>query len=161
MTGEGYTAVNEVPVIPEPGPPLLCKPLTKREVDYYLERDYNRVAGFVYRAADIAHLRSTEALESALGRPFSGHILTWQAHRETLYRIPFGGRTEAAMDAIDGWVIERAPFRGSGFAAGESGGVIFEFKVDSVRLPYGATLTAVSGKSIATFDADIDGWRTC
>ena len=44
------------------------------------------------------------------------------------------------MRAMEGWVIERAPFRGNGFAPGESSDVIAEFKVDSARLPHGAQL---------------------
>ncbi|GIG58830.1 hypothetical protein Lfu02_32020 [Longispora fulva] len=159
LTGEGETGVMPVPVPPEPRPTVLCKPLTPREVTFYLERGYDRVAGFVYRAPDIAHLGSLGALEGALGRSFSEFLLTWAAHREDLYRIPYGGRDELAMAAIEGWVIERAPFRGSGFAPGETGDVIPEFKVDSVRLPHGATITRIGGELVATFDADVDGWR--
>ena len=46
------------------------------------------------------------------------------------------------MRAMEGWVIERPPFRGNGFAPGESSDVVAEFKVDSARLPHGAQLLA-------------------
>ena len=48
------------------------------------------------------------------------------------------------MRAMEGWVIERPPFRGNGFAPGEGSDVIAEFKVDSARLPHGAQLLAAS-----------------
>ncbi len=38
-----------------------------------------------------------------------------------------------------GWVIERAPFPGSGYAPGD-GPAIPEFKIESQRLPHGAEL---------------------
>ena len=68
------------------------------------------------------------------------YVLRWPAYRPSLYRIPYGGQHEAAMRAMEGWVIERPPFRGNGFAPGESSDVIAEFKVDSARLPHGAQL---------------------
>ena len=61
------------------------------------------------------------------------------------------------MRAMEGWVIERAPFRGNGFAPGESSDVIAEFKVDSVRLPHGAQLWRIGADGneqlVATLDA--------
>jgi hypothetical protein len=63
---------------------------------------------------------------------------------------------------MQGWVVERPPFRGNGFAAGD-GEVIAEFKVDSVRLPHGATMWRLDAdggeKHVATFDADGPRWR--
>src|SRR5256885_16544651 len=67
------------------------------------------------------------------------------------------------MRAMQGWVIERAPFRGNGFAPGESGEVIAEFKVDSVRLPHGAQMWRMrrdSGETlVAMLDSDGPRWR--
>ena len=48
------------------------------------------------------------------------------------------------MRAMEGWVIERAPFRGNGFAPSETSDVVAEFKVDSARLPHGAQLWRVN-----------------
>ena len=64
---------------------------------------------------------------------------------------------------MDGWVIERPPFRGNGFAPGEGSDVIAEFKVDSVRLPHGAQLWRMDAdgaeQMIAVFDCDAPVWR--
>jgi hypothetical protein len=67
------------------------------------------------------------------------------------------------MRAMEGWVIERPPFRGNGFAPGDSSDVVAEFKVDSARLPHGAQLWRVaadgSEKLLAILDADRPVWR--
>ena len=67
------------------------------------------------------------------------------------------------MRAMQGWVIERGPFRGNGFAPGETNDVIAEFKVDSVRLPHGAELWRVdrdgNEELVAKFDADGPRWQ--
>ena len=140
------------------------------QLPYYLERGYDRVSGFVHRASDVAHLTTPHALYRALGLSHSGspftdddeaHVLRWVAHRAELYRIPYGGQHEAGMRAMQGWVIERAPFRGNGFAPGDTD-VISEFKVDSVRLPHGAQMWRLDrsglGSLLATFDADAARW---
>jgi hypothetical protein len=142
------------------------------QLAYYLERGYDRVSGFVYRASEVGHLTSPRLLYRALGleypgSPFSSddpdvHVLRWVAHRAELYRIPYGGQHEAGMRAMEGWVIERSPFRGNGFAPAESGEIISEFKVDSVRLPHGAQMWRLgrdgSESMVATFDADFGRW---
>jgi hypothetical protein len=143
------------------------------QVDYYLGRGYDRVSGFVHRAAEVTHLRTPGELILALGLTYSGSpftvdasemfVLRWAAHRPNLYRIPYGGQHEAGMRAMQGWVIERGPFRGNGFSPGDSGDIIAEFKVDSARLPHGAQLWRLSTNGIETLVAmlDVDGplWR--
>lgn len=149
------------------------KAVAASQVGWYLDRGYDRVCGFVHREQEVAHLRTPAKLVGALGLRYEGspfdpeaseiYILRWLAYRPTLYRIPYGGRTEAAMAAMEGWVIERAPFRGNGFAPAESDEVIAEFKVDSVRLPHGAQLwrLRVEGNSqlVALLDSDGPTWR--
>jgi hypothetical protein len=149
------------------------KPLPPSQVSYYLERGYDRVSGFVHRASELAHLRTPAALHSALGLDYAGspfdrdatelHVLRWAAYRPSLYRIPYGGQHEAAMQAMQGWVIERAPFRGNGFAPSETGDIIAEFKVDSARLPHGTQLWRVRSDGtetlVALLDADGPTWR--
>ena len=149
------------------------KAVAPAQVEWYLERGYDRVSGFVHREHEVAHLRTPAELTAALGlrydnSPFTEatdeiYVLRWTAYRHNLYRIPYGGRSEAAMAAMEGWVIERAPFRGNGFAPADSGDVIAEFKVDSVRLPHGAQLWRLradgSSQLVATFDADGPTWR--
>jgi hypothetical protein len=152
---------------------VMQKTVPAEHVDYYLERGYDRVAGFVHRANEVEHLRTPAELFSALGLVNDGsphqadakeaYVLRWPAYRPSLYRIPYGGQSEQALRAMDGWVIERPPFRGNGFAPGEGRDVIAEFKVDSVRLPHGAQLWRMDAdgteRMVAIFDCDAPIWR--
>ncbi len=164
----------EVPAPVSPHMPIIMqKPIAPSQVDYYLERGYDRASGFVHRATEVAHLQTPERVYATLGLSYSGSpfvreasevfVLRWAAHRPDLYRIPYGGQHEAQMRAMQGWMIERPPFRGNGFAPAEDNEVIAEFKVDSIRLPHGAQmwrLTADGQKTqIAEFDADETRWR--
>jgi len=64
---------------------------------------------------------------------------------------------------MEGWVIERPPFRGNGFAPSEGRDVIAEFKVDSVRLPHNSQVWRFDRDGhellIAVLDADGPRWR--
>ena len=149
------------------------KPISPEQLSYYLERGYDRVSGFVHRAGEVAHLQTPEQLYQALGLGYAGssfkpdaeeaYVLRWKAYRGDLYRIPYGGPHEAAMRAMEGWVIERPPFRGNGFAPSETSDVIAEFKVDSARLPHHAELWRLrrdgQQELIARLDADGPAWR--
>jgi hypothetical protein len=152
---------------------VMQKTVPADQVDYFLDRGYDRAAGFVHRASEVEHLRTPAELFGALGLIYDGSpyqadakeafVLRWPAYRPSLYRIPYGGQSEQALRAMDGWVIERPPFRGNGFAPGEGRDVIAEFKVDSVRLPHGAQLWRMDGDGaehmIAIFDCDAPVWR--
>ncbi|SBT54005.1 SseB family protein [Micromonospora narathiwatensis] len=154
-------------------PVTMQKALAPSQLAYYLERGYDRVSGFVHRAGEVAHLSTPAQLFDALGlghpdSPFSRdaeeiYVLRWPAYRPSLYRIPYGGQNEAAMRAMEGWVIERPPFRGNGFAPGESSDVVAEFKVDSARLPHGAQLCRIGvdgiDRVVAILDTDALLWR--
>ncbi|WP_091107716.1 SseB family protein [Micromonospora citrea] len=159
---------------PDPARPIVMqKAVAPSQLAYYLERGYDRVSGFVHRANELAHLNTPAQLHDALGlgypeSPFARdaeeiYVLRWPAHRPSLYRIPYGGQNEAAMRAMEGWVIERPPFRGNGFAPGESSDVVAEFKVDSARLPHGAQLWRIgadgSERVVAILDTDALLWR--
>jgi hypothetical protein len=181
--GADPAELEERPVAPVPAPEkvsdaaqhatVMQKTVPSDQVDYYLERGYDRVAGFVHRANEVEHLRTPVELFGALGLVNDGspyqadakeaYVLRWPAYRPSLYRIPYGGQSEQALRAMDGWVIERPPFRGNGFAPGEGRDVIAEFKVDSVRLPHGAQLWRVDAdgteKMVAIFDCDTPVWR--
>ncbi|MET7831595.1 SseB family protein [Micromonospora sediminicola] len=169
-------AAEPRPAAPPTDPSLpvtMQKAIAASQLAYYLERGYDRVSGFVHRAGELAHLRTPAELYDALGlghpgSPFSRdddevYLLRWPAHRPSLYRIPYGGQNEAAMRAMEGWVIERSPFRGNGFAPGESTDVVAEFKVDSARLPHGAELWRVGADAdarlVAVLDTDALVWR--
>ncbi|MER7455613.1 SseB family protein [Micromonospora sp. NPDC126480] len=155
-------------------PVVMQKAVAPSQLAYYLERGYDRVSGFVHRAGELAHLTTPAQLYEALGlgypdSPFDRaaeeiYVLRWPAHRPSLYRIPYGGQNEPAMRAMEGWVIERPPFRGNGFAPGEGSDVVAEFKVDSARLPHGAQLWRIGAdgteRVVATLDADALLWRT-
>jgi len=155
------------------GPIMMQKPITPEQLSYYLERGYDRVSGFVHRAGEVAHLKAPGQLYLALGLNYAGssfdptateaYVLRWRAYRANLYRIPYGGQHEAAMRAMEGWVIERPPFRGNGFAPSETSDVIAEFKVDSARLPHNAQIWRLHGEGeeelVAVLDADGPRWR--
>jgi hypothetical protein len=159
------------PALERPIP--MQKVVAPSQVGWYLDRSYDRVCGFVHRQQEVAHLGTPARLVAGLGLRYDGspfdpgadviYILRWDAYRPTLYRIPYGGRTEAAMAAMEGWVIERAPFRGNGFTPAESDEVIAEFKVDSIRLPHGAQLWRLAAdgtaRLVAVLDADGPAWR--
>ncbi|MCW3838865.1 SseB family protein [Micromonospora yasonensis] len=171
------TAATESRPTPPPVDPTrpvtMQKAIAPSQLAYYLERGYDRVSGFVHRANELAHLSTPAELFDALGlghpgSPFSGdaeeiYVLRWPAYRPSLYRIPYGGQNEAAMRAMEGWVIERPPFRGNGFAPGESSDVVAEFKVDSARLPHGAQLWRIGAdrteRVVAILDTDALLWR--
>jgi SseB protein N-terminal domain len=150
---------------------VMQRAIPPTQLPFYLERGYDRVSGFVNRASEIGHLTTPRSLYRALGLLYAGspfseddadvHLLRWVAYRIDLYRIPYGGQHEAAMRAMQGWVIERPPFRGNGFAPGDTE-VVAEFKVDSVRLPHGAQIWRVdkfgSESLMATFEADSGRW---
>ncbi|CCH15477.1 SseB family protein [Micromonospora lupini] len=154
-------------------PTVMQKAIAPSQLAYYLERGYDRVSGFVHRAGELAHLTTPAELHDALGLSYPGspfvrdaeeiYVLRWPAHRPSLYRIPYGGQNEPAMRAMEGWVIERPPFRGNGFAPGESSDVVAEFKVDSARLPHGAQLWRIGGdgteRVVAVLDTDAVVWR--
>jgi hypothetical protein len=154
-------------------PVVMQKPIAASQVDYYLERGYDRASGFVHRATEVMQLQTPAQLVGTLGLTYSGspfrrdaseiYLLRWAAYRPDLYRIPYGGQHEAAMRAMQGWMIERAPFRGNGFAPAENGEVIAEFKVDSIRLPHGAQMWRVTSDGrktlIALLDSDEGLWR--
>ncbi|SCE83780.1 SseB protein N-terminal domain-containing protein [Micromonospora coriariae] len=178
---------EEQPVVAEPAarpryapaavdparPTVMQKAIAPSQLAYYLDRGYDRVSGFVHRAGELAHLTTPAQLYDALGLSYPGspfardaeeiYVLRWPAHRPSLYRIPYGGQNEPAMRAMEGWVIERPPFRGNGFAPGESSDVVAEFKVDSARLPYGAQLWRIGAdgteRVVAVLDTDAVLWR--
>jgi hypothetical protein len=164
---------HRVAAPPSTGPVVMQKTISPQQVPYYLDRGYDRVSGFVHRASEVAHLQTPAELYHTLGLGYSDSpfkpddtevfVLRWAACRGNLYRIPYGGPNEAAMRAMQGWIIERPPFRGNGFAPSESRDVIAEFKVDSVRLPHGAELWRLVSDGVqqlvATFDTDGPQWQ--
>nr|WP_244994331.1 SseB family protein [Actinomadura coerulea] len=168
--------VPQAPSDPEDrvsSPAIMQKVVPHSHVSWYLEQGYDRVGGFVHSTNDVAELQTPAQLYEALGLLFSDssfspddegvYVIRWPAYCPDLYRVPFGGRDEEEMAAWGepGWVIERPPFTGSGFAPG-SAGSIREYKVTSVRLPYGAEMYYIgrdrSERFIAMYDPDRLAW---
>jgi hypothetical protein len=149
------------------------KVLPHEHVGWYLEQAYDRVGGFVHPVAEVTDLHTPAQLYAALGLLYEGspfspedegvYVIRWPAYCPDLYRIPFGGQTEEELAAWGdaGWVIERAPFQGSGFAPG-SAGSIREYKIDSARLPYGAEMYHLgrdrTERYVAMYDPDRLAW---
>ncbi|WP_194293421.1 SseB family protein [Actinomadura macrotermitis] len=158
---------------PVPQPAIMQKVVPHGHVGWYLEQGYDRVGGFVHPTSDVAELQTPAQLYETLGLLYEDsafapsdegvYVIRWPAYCPGLYRIPFGGRSEEELAAWGeaGWVIEREPFAGSGFAPG-SAGSIREYKVDSVRLPYGAEMYYLgkdrSERFIAMYDPDRLAW---
>ncbi|WP_258940497.1 SseB family protein [Actinomadura luteofluorescens] len=168
--------VPQVPSDPEDrvaSPAIMQKVVPHGHVSWYLEQGYDRVGGFVHSTNDVAELQTPAQLYEALGLLFSDssfssddegvYVIRWPAYCPDLYRVPFGGRDDEEMASWGeaGWVIERPPFTGSGFAPG-SAGSIREYKVTSVRLPYGAEMYYIgrdrSERFIAMYDPDRLAW---
>ena len=78
-------------------------------------------------------------------------------------RLEVRADVETVVKFQRSYKIERAPFRGNGFAPSESSDVVAEFKIDSTRLPHGAQLWRLNSEGIETlialFDADGTRWR--
>lgn len=174
VAAEPTTRPRYAPAAVDPTrPTVMQKAIAPSQLAYYLDRGYDRVSGFVHRAGELAHLTTPAQVHDALGLSYPGspfsrdaeeiYVLRWPAHRPSLYRIPYGGQNEPAMRAMEGWVIERPPFRGNGFAPGESSDVVAEFKVDSARLPHGAQLWRIGAdgteRVVAELDTDTVVWR--
>ena len=162
------------PVREDPGrPTIMQKTIAPDQVDDYLNQGYDRVSGFVHRASDVGHLTTPATLYRTLGLDYPGtpfrqdadtaYVLRWPAYHPSLYRIPIGGQNEVAMRAMEGWVIERAPFRGNGFAPSDTSEAIPELKLDNIRLPHGSQLWQIRSDGtetlIAVLDSDVPIWR--
>lgn len=151
---------------------VMQKVLRPEHVHHYLEGGYDLVAGYVHRFQDVRELTTPASVIRCLGlvyegSPFSAkteelYVIRWPAVKPSLFRRPLGGIDEWSMGIIPGgWVIEKAPFPGSGYAPGE-GPAIPEFKIESQRLPHGAELyrIAADGREtlVAGYDADLRRW---
>ncbi len=153
-------------------PPLveLQKVISHADVPGYLRDGRHLVTGFVYPAEGLRHLTTPAALYAGLGLQYDGspfrqtdaevHVLRWLAHCPMLYRLALGGPDEATRRANGGWMVEPAPFRGTGISAGDV--EVPQLKVDSVAVPHGAVLVKLtpSGQEtvVASFDADFGSW---
>lgn len=154
-------------------PQMWQKVVPHHQVPFFLERGYDRVAGFIHPVSEVERLRTPAQLYLALGllrgsdnfMPTDAevHVIRWMGYRADLYQPALGGNDEYALEANGGWVVEAPPFRGDGFAPSEDpNSHIPEYKVDSARLPHGAQMIRLSADGavghVATFDADTRSW---
>ncbi|GAA4632387.1 hypothetical protein GCM10023196_065620 [Actinoallomurus vinaceus] len=153
---------------------IMQKVLVHDQVPWYLDKAYDRVAGFVHRVQDVIDLNTPQRLYECLGlirdgSPFTVddpevYVIRWAAYRAGLYRTPFGGTNEDALKewGKDGWVVEPPPFTGDGFASG-SAGSIPEYKAESFRLPHSSEMYVISSdgseRFVARYDADRLVWE--
>lgn len=152
-------------------PPLVQKLLPPAQLPGIFSRRDNRVSGYVHLLADVDHIGSPNVLLDALGRMDedreliddvgSVFVLRWPAIGPELYRSPYGGTTDLACAAVDGWVIEEPPFIGTGFVPNVDQ-VIREFKVDGVGLPHRSEIVEVTIEGVerrrAVWDGDRSTW---
>src|SRR5262249_33445358 len=57
---------------PAERPVVMQKPISVEQLNYYLQRGYDRVSGFVYRARELGQLRTPKDFYAALGLSYSG-----------------------------------------------------------------------------------------
>ncbi|MGH7883954.1 MAG: DUF6301 family protein, partial [Candidatus Dormibacteraceae bacterium] len=151
---------------------VMQKVIPHSQVQDYLKEGYDWISGYVYRLEDLTELDTPRKLFFGLGLGFVGtsfqpndgslHVIRWPAFGGAFYRRPYGGIDEAGMRAIDGWVIERPPFMGNGYAPYLES-AIPQWKVDSIRLPYGAAMWRMEADGslvqVAQYDPDLRWWR--
>jgi len=145
--------------------PVLQKVLTLDQVTAYVGGEDLAISGFAHRLDDAPLPDEPAALLAALGLPADDgagvYLLRWAAVGAELYRVPYGGTDEAGAAAMQGWVVEAPPFRGTGFVAGPEL-VIREYKLDGVLPPHGSEIYHLPPEGperrIAVFDADQRRW---
>lgn len=151
-------------------PLAMQKALTFAEMLEHVGNGLDRVSGYVHRCDDTAHLDTPQRIVDGLGLAGvegyldddgAAYLLRWFVVGPALYQSPYGGVDEEGMKAVTGWVVEEAPFVGTGFAPSVDQPVQ-EYKVDALRLPHGAEVYRVdpSGdeQRIALHDADLGRW---
>lgn len=169
------------PAPPAPSPPrrsrrtvppaIMQKVIPHRLVGYYLDQGYDRIAGYVYKWDAVRMLDTPAKVFDALGLGYSGspfartdraiHVIRWPAYAMPLYRAALGGNDEGQMQAVPGgWVVERPPFAGNGFAP-SSQFTIPQMKVDSMRLPHRSEMWRIDADGTQEFVAayDSDRWE--
>lgn len=148
--------------------PVLQKVLSLDQFTRYLGGEHHAISGFAHRADDAPPPDDPSSFLAALGlgtehcdQDGGIYLLRWAMVGAALYRVPYGGGTEDAARAMDGWVVEPPPFRGTGFVAGPEL-VIREYKLDGVLPPHGSEIYYLPPggpeRRIGLFDADHRRW---
>jgi len=164
MAEEQSTAPDQVPA-------LVQKVIPYGDLNTVFATRNGRVSGYVHSLADVRHMGSPNVLLDALGRMAeedvliddegSTYLMRWPAIGPDLYRSPYGGTTERACAAVEGWVIEEPPFIGTGLVPNVEQ-AIREYKVDGICLPHRAEIVQVTRAGqehlVATWDGDRGAW---
>ncbi len=129
-------------------PILLYKVLQPAHVAFYLERQFDRASGYVYRAEDLGPHGSPERLYRALGLLYEGS--------------PFSADDEAAY--VLRWVAYHprlTPVTRIGLAAGD--GSVHEYRIGNTHLPHSAELCRLGRQGdfavVGVYDADRQQWH--
>lgn len=140
---------DQVAAEPALSHPLVQAVLPVADVDPRLDRGEGRFSGYVHQVHDVLHIATPTGLLRALGRAGeaadlvsergSVFLLRWPVVGHDLYRSAYGGRDDAARDAVAGWIVEPAPFVGLGFSP-QPDALVREHRVHGVELPHDAQL---------------------
>jgi len=135
------------------------KPIPPRLVEPYLTGRRAVVAGFVYRAADIAFTEPAD-FYAALDLGYEGseftadldeiYVLRWLATAPGAYQIPY------SADHGGDWT-GKPPFTGTGYTSW-AGQPIPEFYIDLMAIPVGAVIYRITSghtEFIARYDGQV------
>lgn len=150
---------------------IMQKAITPQLANAYLEGGYDRVAGFVVRAADVAFATTPAALFEAHGLGFPGspfapddaavHVLRFPATPQLRFEDAIGGTDPESRARTGGPFIDRPPFTGLGFVPVQGALVPLYWLVHS-RIPAGSELVRVTpdgaAQVVARFVDVAQGW---
>lgn len=149
------------------------KAITPQMARAYLESGYDRVAGFVVRAADVTFATTPSALVTVHGLTFPGSPFTPDADHVDVLRFPAtpqlrfedatGGVDQESRARTGGPFVDRPPFTGTGFVAVPDHVVPLWWLVHS-RVPAGSQLVRVGTDGtqtlLATYVDVAHGWQS-
>lgn len=150
---------------------IMQKAITPQLAAAYLEGGYDRVAGFVVRAADVAFATTPARLFEAHGLGFPGspfapddaaiHVLRFPATPQLRFEDAIGGTDPETRARTGGPFIDRPPFTGLGFVPVPGALVPLYWLVHS-RIPAGSELVRVTSDGaaqvVARFVDVAQGW---
>lgn len=158
---------------PDGAPAVMQKVVPPNQVGRYLDDGYDLVAGYVYKLVDVTSLVTVADLVAGLGLDYQGSpfsrddeyawVIRWQPVLTEMFRVPWGGTDPSAIGAWDGrgWVVERPPFAGNGFAVDRST-PIPEWKVASTPVTNAAEMFRIDREGrqelVAVYNASTARW---
>jgi hypothetical protein len=138
---------------------VMQKAVTPAMSQGYLRGGYDRVAGFVVRAADAAFATTPATLFEVHGLGFPGSPFTPDAPHVDVLRFPatpqlrfedaVGGTDQESRQRTGGPFVDRPPFTGLGFAA-VRGAIVPVYWLVHSRVPAGTELVRVAADGSQT-----------